>query len=263
MDFCCFKIVFVVFPGNVQLAMTERRRLTRAGVRRSALLLAVAGALVLVAVAIIVVFHSKPDDPPFAASMGSFSPWSQSFSREIQLDGPVIHRFDTKGATSDVAVLAREASPRRQNVLFIVSDDLRAQLGAYGRSVSTPSLDALAARGVVFDRAYAQVTVCNPSRVSFMTGRRPDVAKIWHFEHVGPGDWSSIPRVFGDHGFTSLGVGKLWHLPTGPGGPDSQFPDTRNVTGVKYFPTSTEFQPMLVNERNHQNATVGTRSSTL
>jgi iduronate 2-sulfatase len=40
--------------------------------------------------------------------------------------------------------------------------------------ISSPLQDQLAAEGVTFDRAYAQQAVCNPSRASFMTGRRPD-----------------------------------------------------------------------------------------
>ncbi len=43
------------------------------------------------------------------------------------------------------------------NVLFILSDDLRPELGPYGRPALTPNLGRLAARGVTFDRAYAQV----------------------------------------------------------------------------------------------------------
>lgn len=54
----------------------------------------------------------------------------------------------------------------------------------YGKPAFTPNLSKLASRGVSFDRAYAQVTVCNPSRNSFMTGRGPDVTQVWNFERV-------------------------------------------------------------------------------
>jgi hypothetical protein len=80
-----------------------------------------------------------------------------------------------------VAMLAghgrKGRTTRALNVLYIVADDLRPQLASYGRGAVTPHLASLAARGVIFDRAYAQVTVCNPSRVSFMTGRKPDVTQ--------------------------------------------------------------------------------------
>ena len=62
-----------------------------------------------------------------------------------------------------------------RNVLHIVVDDLRPELGAYGlQNRHTPNIDKLAATGTVFDRAYAQQAVCGPSRNSFMSGRRPD-----------------------------------------------------------------------------------------
>ena len=59
---------------------------------------------------------------------------------------------------------------------FVAVDDLRpAAIGAYGDPVArTPSLDKLAARGVLFNRAYCQQAVCSPSRTSLLTGRRPD-----------------------------------------------------------------------------------------
>ena len=83
-----------------------------------------------------------------------------------------------------------------KNVLYIVTDDLRPDLGCFGLPRVTPGLDALAAEGVLFDRVYAQQALCGPSRNSFMSGRRPDVTKSYnqqnHFRQVGP-DWTSLP----------------------------------------------------------------------
>ena len=57
------------------------------------------------------------------------------------------------------------------NILFIPVDDLRPELGCYGNTiVKTPNIDALAKNGMVFNRAYCQQAVCNPSRVSLLTG---------------------------------------------------------------------------------------------
>src|SRR4051812_2875621 len=61
----------------------------------------------------------------------------------------------------------------KYNVLFIISDDLRAELSCYNGLAKTPNLDKLAASGVRFDRAYCQYPLCNPSRSSMLTGHYP------------------------------------------------------------------------------------------
>lgn len=59
------------------------------------------------------------------------------------------------------------------NILFIMADQLRADyLGCNGHpTISTPTIDSLAAAGVNFTKAYTQAPVCGPSRMSFYTGR--------------------------------------------------------------------------------------------
>ena len=69
--------------------------------------------------------------------------------------------------------------PSKLNVLFIVSDDLNCDIGAYGNNViSTPNLDNLAKKGVLFGNAHNQYPWCGPSRASFMTGLYPDQTKV-------------------------------------------------------------------------------------
>jgi hypothetical protein len=74
-----------------------------------------------------------------------------------------------------------EQSVRRPDVLFIVIEDMAAILGSYGHPVvRTPNIDRLAGHGVLFERAYAQAPVCNPSRASVSTGLRPETTGVDH-----------------------------------------------------------------------------------
>jgi arylsulfatase A-like enzyme len=67
------------------------------------------------------------------------------------------------------------SSSKRPNVLFIITDQHRADhVGFMGNNVvQTPNLDALAARGTVFERAWVSNPVCMPNRSTLVTGRMP------------------------------------------------------------------------------------------
>ena len=103
----------------------------------------------------------------------------------------------------------------RPNVLFIAVDDLRVELGCYGGTpVKTPHIDWLAKRGLLFQHAYCQQALCNPSRASLMTGRRPDTLKIWdlptHFRETLP-DVVTLPQHFKNNGYFTQNIGKVFH----------------------------------------------------
>jgi uncharacterized sulfatase len=106
------------------------------------------------------------------------------------------------------------AAPR-YNVLWIVVDDLNADVGCYGQPiVSTPNLDRLSTRGVRFDRAYAQYALCNPSRSSFISGYMPDRTRV--LEQNGTArdalpDATFLPQLFRKAGYTTIGAGKIHH----------------------------------------------------
>lgn len=106
------------------------------------------------------------------------------------------------------------AHAQKPNVLFLMADDLRAELTSYDSPAKTPNLDRLARRSVQFDRAYCQQAVCNPSRSSLLTGRRPDTLRVWnnstHFREPNPGV-TTIPLWFLEHGYTTRCVGKIFH----------------------------------------------------
>lgn len=109
---------------------------------------------------------------------------------------------------------AREAASKL-NVLFIAVDDLRPEIGCYGNNlVKTPNLDRLAARGMIFTRAYCQQAVCSPSRSSILTGRRPDATKVYdlvtHFRTALP-DAVTLPQHFKANGYHTAALSKIYH----------------------------------------------------
>jgi len=107
------------------------------------------------------------------------------------------------------------AADKRPNVLLIIADDLNTNLGCYGHpSVQSPNIDRLASRGVRFDHAYCNYPVCNASRTSFLSGKRPDTTGI--VDNVTPPrtflkDAVMLPEYFRRSGYNTIKVGKIFH----------------------------------------------------
>ncbi|MGI9244475.1 MAG: exo-alpha-sialidase [Verrucomicrobiales bacterium] len=113
------------------------------------------------------------------------------------------------------------AAAKPPNVLFIAVDDLRPELACYGTRAITPNIDALAGRGVRFDRAYCNQAVCGASRVSLMTGLYPERTgersyhvTDWRKRHP---DVVTMNQHFGDAGYQTVGLGKIYHGTGGAG----------------------------------------------
>ncbi len=101
------------------------------------------------------------------------------------------------------------------NVLLIIVDDLRPQLGCYGASETiSPNIDRLASEGILFERAYCQVPVCGASRASLMAGMYPTAERFVTYysriEEDAP-DIFDLPGFLMRKGYTTISNGKIYH----------------------------------------------------
>lgn len=107
----------------------------------------------------------------------------------------------------------------RPNVLLIAVDDLNDWIGVMDGhpDTKTPNIDRLARRGVLFTNAHCQGTMCNPSRISIMWGKRPSSTGFYdnHFPVMkAPGFLQkniSLARHFNTNGYKTLTAGKIYH----------------------------------------------------
>lgn len=129
------------------------------------------------------------------------------------------------------------AAAGKRDILLIMVDDLRPMLGCYGhQEILTPNIDRLAQRGVLYERAYCQYAKCGTSRLSLMTGLRPDSIGVFsnsdrdvvRFREQRPGA-ATMARWFRQHGYFTQSFGKIdhdgwhvdddWSVPASPGRP--------------------------------------------
>jgi len=101
---------------------------------------------------------------------------------------------------------------QQKNVLLIYVDDLRPEINCYGKSkLITPNIDKLAERSLVFNRAYCQVPVCGPSRVSTLSGRYARSSGGWSAREFLAKGLPSLPGYFLANGYDTVSVGKVYH----------------------------------------------------
>ena len=104
----------------------------------------------------------------------------------------------------------------RPNVLFIGVDDLRDWVGHLSGhpNAKTPNIDRLAKRGVSFTRAYCSAPLCNPSRISLLTGVAPSKSGVYgngeKLRQKLP-DAVTLMQHFRASGYSVRGAGKIFH----------------------------------------------------
>jgi arylsulfatase A-like enzyme len=142
-----------------------------------------------------------------------------------------------------------------KNILFVMADQLRwDHLSCYGHPhLRTPAIDGLAARGVRFDRAYVNATVCGPSRMSYYTGR----SMTSHGSN-----WNGVPLrigepTLGDHlrplGMRVALVGKT-HMAADRAGMERLNIARQSIEGV--YAAECGFEPYVRDDGLHPDALV-------
>lgn len=105
------------------------------------------------------------------------------------------------------------------NVLFIAVDDLRPELGCYGKSyMHTPGIDRLASQGRVFRNHFVHAAACGPSRSTLLSGTRSldwDIFRNIRESGQKPEQIVSLPQLFRENGYETVGIGKISHQPGG------------------------------------------------
>lgn len=109
------------------------------------------------------------------------------------------------------------AATNKPNVLFFAVDDLKPTLGCYGdKQAMTPNIDKLAARGMLFEKAYVNQAVCAPSRNSLMMGIRPQTMGLYdlktYFRDIPTySNVITMGQTFMKGGYRAESLGKIYH----------------------------------------------------
>ncbi|XP_052899267.1 iduronate 2-sulfatase [Anopheles moucheti] len=131
----------------------------------------------------------------------------------------------------------------RPNVLLIILDDFRPAINyGYGdEKAITPNIDQIVKNGFFFENAFAQQSLCAPSRNSMLTGRRPDTVRLYDFYSYWrqtSGNYTTLPQYFKQQGYRTHSVGKVFHP-----GASSNFTDDFPLSWSEpaYHPSTDEF----------------------
>lgn len=136
------------------------------------------------------------------------------------------------------AILSAQRGGTKRNVLFIAVDDLNNWIGCMGGhpDTKTPNFDRLAARGVLFTKAYCAAPLCNPSRAALMTGLRPSSTGVYDnsqpFRQAKSKDAVTLAQHFRANGYKAMGSGKIFH---------DAFPDP--ASWDEWYPSLNEQKP--------------------
>src|SRR5687767_6217458 len=112
--------------------------------------------------------------------------------------------------------VTRVIAAGKPNVLLICVDDLKPKLGCYGdKVIKSPHIDRLAARGMMFERAYCNQAVCAPSRNALLTGVRPTRMGIYDLGtnfRLASSNAVTLSQYFMRHGYRTEALGKIFHV---------------------------------------------------
>ncbi|MBL8818492.1 MAG: sulfatase [Planctomyces sp.] len=123
-----------------------------------------------------------------------------------------------------------ESGEIRPNILMIAIDDQNDWIGCLGGhpQIQTPHIDRLAERGTVFLNAHCQSPLCNPSRTSLLTGRRPSSTGIyglspWFRDVPQLANIVTLPQALRNAGYKAMTGGKIYHGNSGRRPADQEF----------------------------------------
>lgn len=114
-----------------------------------------------------------------------------------------------------ISFVSCKNQPEKPNVLFIMVDDLRPELGCYGnQEILSPNIDALAKNAITFNNAYCNIPVCGASRASLLTGILPTKTRFVQYNAKASEDApnaKTLPQVFKESGYDTFSIGKVFH----------------------------------------------------